>query len=149
MRRDWPRLDLPAVETRTSLDPNTLWSHPLGFLVQWQLGEITHGREIDDDGALVMFLLDHDGNRAEVACADDPGTGDRLVRQYGPRQLWDEVEQAAAFWKAEAHPSYDRFGLTAAPDHQTVWLDKPNGPHHWPLPLPRATRPRSGSPTAR
>lgn len=28
----------------------------------------------------------------------------------------------------------ERFGLTAAPERQWIWLDQPNGPHLWPLP---------------
>jgi methyltransferase of ATP-grasp peptide maturase system len=61
------------------------------------------------------------------------GRGPHEVRQGGPRQLWDVVEQAHEQWQSLGCPARDRFGLTVHPDHQELWLDDPNGTHHWPL----------------
>ncbi|MGW1375288.1 methyltransferase domain-containing protein [Streptomyces sp. NPDC002446] len=39
-------------------------------------------------------------------------TPDAMVYQSGPRRLWDEVEQALAWWSDHEKPGLDRFGLT-------------------------------------
>ncbi|MGQ0778685.1 MAG: hypothetical protein ACT4NY_30445 [Pseudonocardiales bacterium] len=102
-----------------------------GFIVQWQLVGVTHGRMTDDDGRPAVFLLAADGSRAEAVTTLTPRG--YLVRQYGPQRLWDRVEQAATFWNDEGRPSYERFGITATPHGQHVWYDHPEGPRRWPL----------------
>jgi hypothetical protein len=93
----WPVLELPVTQSCTTIDPLTLNTHGLfGFIVQWQLPGVTHGRMIDDDGQPAVFLLARDGSRAEVTTT--PTTGGYPVRQYGPQRLWDRVEHAATFW---------------------------------------------------
>ena len=47
-----------------------------------------------------------------------------LVRQLGPRRLWDEVEAAYDWWYDHGKPSLTRFGMTTAGTH-AVWLDDP------------------------
>ncbi len=127
----WPVLALPATESWTTIDPVTLNTHGLfGFIVQWQLPDVTHGR-MTDDGQPAVFLLARDGSRAEVATT--PTARGYLVRQYGPHRLWDRVEEAATFWNNEGRPSYERFGITATPQDQHVWYDQPDGPHRWSL----------------
>jgi hypothetical protein len=128
----WPVLELPVTQSCTTIDPLTLNTHGLfGFIVQWQLPGVTHGRMIDDDGQPAVFLLARDGSRAEVTTT--PTTGGYPVRQYGPQRLWDRVEHAATFWTSRTRPSYERFGLTATINDQYIWYDQPDGPHCWSL----------------
>lgn len=53
--------------------------------------------------------------------------GEHAVAQSGPRDLWDEVTAAHAWWRRQGEPGLDRFGLTvtAAGEHR-VWLDEPD-----------------------
>lgn len=51
---------------------------------------------------------------------------DGIVRQLGPRRLWDEVESAYAWWMDAGSPDLERFGVTVTKDRQTVWLDEPD-----------------------
>lgn len=134
---DWPRFVHTEQRSWTTVDPNLIITEGLfGFVLQWQLPDATHGHGADDDGQPIIFLLDRDGSRAEVATTRTPRG--YLVRQYGERRLWDEVEQAAEFWESEGRPSYERFGITATSDHQHVWYDNPHGPQ-WPLTPTRAS----------
>lgn len=49
--------------------------------------------------------------------------GDRhIVRQHGPRRLWDEVEAAALWWRARGEPPIEAWEWTITPDRQTVTL---------------------------
>jgi protein-L-isoaspartate O-methyltransferase len=52
--------------------------------------------------------------------------GKHAVSQSGPRNLWDEVTGAHAWWQRQGSPDLDRFGLTVtiAGEHQ-VWMDEP------------------------
>jgi hypothetical protein len=43
------------------------------------------------------------------------------------------VEQAHEEWRSLGRPARDRFGLTVRPDRQDLWLDDPDGAHHWSL----------------
>jgi hypothetical protein len=61
-----------------------------------------------------------------------------VVRQYGPRRLWDETETAYRWWHEVGEPliGSPRFGLTLTLTHtsQTLWLDTPATPvRHWEL----------------
>ena len=128
----WPVLELPATRSWTTIDPLAVNTHGLfGFILQWQLPEVTQGR-MTDDGQPAVFLLSRDGSRAEVATTAT--ARGYAVRQCGPQRLWDRVENAATFWNEQGRPSYERFGITATPQDQYVWYDQPTGPHRWPLP---------------
>jgi protein-L-isoaspartate O-methyltransferase len=48
------------------------------------------------------------------------------VRQHGPRQLWDEIEQAHAWWVKHSRPAYTRLGMTVTDTEQWAWLDHPD-----------------------
>jgi protein-L-isoaspartate(D-aspartate) O-methyltransferase len=39
--------------------------------------------------------------------------------------VWDEVVQAYAQWVSWGEPHWRRYGLTVAPDGQSIWLDTP------------------------
>ncbi len=66
-----------------------------------------------------------------------PENGRWPVTQRGPRRLWDTIETAVALWDHLHHPDISRFGISALDDitRQYVWLDDPNDPYSWPLPL--------------
>lgn len=49
-----------------------------------------------------------------------------VVRQLGPRRLWDEAEAAYDWWYAHDKPTLTRFGMTVTADTQSVWLDTPS-----------------------
>lgn len=129
-----PWIDDDPVRSVTTVDPTTLVTHGvLGFVAQWHLPDVTHGRTHDDGGGPVVFLLAPDGSRAEVSTT--PTADGYPVRQYGPRQLWDVVEQAARFWDDAGWPNYDQFGITATATSKYVWYEHPGSTHRWPLPF--------------
>ncbi|HET6211473.1 MAG TPA: hypothetical protein VFE14_01235, partial [Micromonosporaceae bacterium] len=57
--------------------------------------------------------------------------------QRGPQRLWDTIEHAARLWHTLGNPGRQRLGITALDDtsRQYVWLDDPNGPYSWTMPL--------------
>lgn len=117
--------------TRLTLRP---WEHG----VLWLLLHLTgprqigygHGQDPDTGGIGPMFLDGRDGSWCEVDTRAD-STGD--VWESGPRALWHALEQVHQFWTEAGQPGWERFGLTVTERQQTVWLDKPDGPHRWPL----------------
>jgi protein-L-isoaspartate(D-aspartate) O-methyltransferase len=64
-------------------------------------------------------------------------SGTWTVVQRGPSRLWDTVEHAVRLWDHLGQPGRERFGITALDrvDRQYVWLDDPDGPYSWPMPL--------------
>jgi protein-L-isoaspartate(D-aspartate) O-methyltransferase len=59
-----------------------------------------------------------------VTCSADQPTA--LVRERGPRDLWQEIQDAFFAWIQLGEPGRDRFGLTVGPDGQRLWLDSPD-----------------------
>jgi len=59
------------------------------------------------------------------------------VIQRGPFRIWDTIETAIALWDHLHHPDVSRLGVSALDDinRQYVWLDDPDGPYSWPMPL--------------
>ncbi|WP_433324702.1 methyltransferase domain-containing protein [Spirillospora sp. CA-294931] len=49
-----------------------------------------------------------------------------VVRQFGPRDLWDELEAVFFRWIRWGQPDRARFGITVSPEGQHVWLDDPD-----------------------
>lgn len=68
-------------------------------------------------------------------CHTSTADGTHSVRQGGPTRLWDQVESAYRQWCQIGRPTRERFGLTIDHGQHTIWLDDPDGPHQWPLPL--------------
>lgn len=133
----WSRFAHAEQRSWTSVDPNLIMREGLfGFVLQWLVPGTTRGLGTDQDGQPMVCLMDPGGSRAEVCTsATDRGF---LVRQYGERKLWHEVEEAAKFWNSEGRPGYERFGITATPEHQYVWYDDPGDPRRWPIGSPRS-----------
>jgi protein-L-isoaspartate(D-aspartate) O-methyltransferase len=67
-------------------------------------------------------MIAWDDNDARFAV----GLRQHRVRQHGSRRLWDEIEAAYRWWQAADRPPTERFGLTAGPDGQRIWLDSPS-----------------------
>ncbi len=55
-----------------------------------------------------------------------PGSAAYPVRQHGPRWLWEEIEQAHAWWIKHGRPTYTRLGVTVTNTQQWAWLDHPD-----------------------
>ncbi|MGW8528291.1 methyltransferase domain-containing protein [Nocardiopsis sp. NPDC055824] len=53
----------------------------------------------------------------------DGGAGE--VTEYGPRDLWSEMEAAYLAWVGLGEPELERFGLTVDAEGRQVWLDQP------------------------
>ena len=76
--------------------------------------------------ARVMMLRDHHPWR---------------VQQFGPRRLWDEVDDAYRWWEGKGRPAAERYGITVEPDGtHKIWLDDPASPQQWVLPSSSAPR---------
>ncbi|MEO3750347.1 methyltransferase domain-containing protein [Streptomyces sp. B6B3] len=97
------------------------------FVAGLCLRDAAHAVQQHDDGhTLWLYSLGDDSWTAAVHRAGTgPGT---VVRQAGPRRLWDELVAAYAWWTAHGEPTIDRFGLTVTPDGTTPWLDDPGRP---------------------
>jgi hypothetical protein len=66
-----------------------------------------------------------------------PQDGRWPVIQRGPCRIWDTIETAVALWDHLHQPDISRLGISALDDvtRQYVWLDDPDGPYSWPMPL--------------
>lgn len=119
----------------TTLDPRTPWeSLVVWFLARFDLGadiSLGYGRPDRDWRPTVTSVTVGDGSWAEVTLADDHGV--YQVIEGGSRRVWRIIEDAHTLWTTLGQPSWDRFGLTVAEDHQHVWLDTPAGDRTWPL----------------
>lgn len=130
-RHDWLNIDTSA--SVTEVDPAPLTQHSLfGFVTQWHLPEANRGLGLTSDGRPALHLSTPDGSHATIATVRGPAGFD--VTESGGRRLWREVEATHQFWTKAGRPSFERFGVTASPAEQYVWLDDPDGPHRWYLP---------------
>lgn len=114
----------------TSLDPRTLAWEPPGAALA--IGERVPGcqsRLIDhpDGGGATFYLFETRTRRGSWARTEfHPGRQRFAVTQYGERRLWDEVEDAYAWWAEAGRPGRERFGITVTAEEQWVWLDHPD-----------------------
>jgi len=115
----------------TCLDPRTLaWESPPG--ADLAIGELVPGCQFriadsaDHPGACTLYLFETRTTHGSWASAEfRPGRQRYAVSQYGPRRLWDEVEEAYSWWAGAGCPGRERFGITVTEDGQWVWLDHP------------------------
>lgn len=119
-------IDLDSADSTTSgFDPRTL-DEP-GFrvllgILEPSLSTPSRGWR---DGAATWWMHAEGGSWVEIV--------GNSVTQGGPRRLWPSVEQAATDWQRLGRPERGRYGLTATTTEQHMWLDNPDGEHHWPL----------------
>jgi protein-L-isoaspartate O-methyltransferase len=78
-----------------------------------------------DNGTFDLWLWDGISGAHAIYSPSKKGG---IVRQYGPRSLWDEASTAFLRWVSWGSPQQDRFGLTVTPEGQRVWLDSPTNP---------------------
>src|SRR5215470_17283819 len=131
--QSWPAVDRSQGKERaTTVDPAEL-DGGFRFLAQFRLPSGTRHTLTVDDGTPTATCLTHrDGAWCTIdRKADDSGR--YRVRYAGPRDLWTDVEHAHDQWRTMGAPAWHRFGLTATPTTQRVWLDSPDNPHTWNL----------------
>jgi len=127
-----------STERSTTAPPRPWESHR----VVWFLARFALPRHVG-----IGLRLDPDTLRPVAATLDSPdgswvsvdldgAGGIRRVVEAGPIRLWASVEDAHDRWVGFGEPDWPRFGVTAQPDRQWVWLDVPAGPNTWPLPPP-------------
>jgi methyltransferase of ATP-grasp peptide maturase system len=84
---------------------------------------------------IATCLVTPDGSWCEVD--RDPGPdGSYQLAFGGPQPLWDGVHTAWQQWTRHGRPAWSQFGLTATPEHHTIWLSDPVSGPSWSLPTP-------------
>lgn len=120
-----------GTRSETPLPADILQGTPFEFFAALMVGGTDWMEFIPNDGGPAQtWIAQADGS---WACHTTEHDGTHLVRQGGPAHLWTRIEEAKGLWDSLGSPSRNRFGLTATANEQTVWLDSPNGPHHWTL----------------
>lgn len=118
-----------ATETSTAVPPSEVAISPDGaFSVGLHLPDVQRSVAYDDEQTYEVLLY-HVPSESAVTVQVTPdatATAEYLVRQHGPRRLWDEAEAAHTWWTAYGRPARTRYGLTVTPDHQHIWLDQPS-----------------------
>ncbi|MGH3328236.1 MAG: methyltransferase domain-containing protein [Streptomycetales bacterium] len=129
---DWVHDGDDPAESLTRIDPRTIAYAPGGAsvaisaLVGGVQGRIYHDTD-GGSGEATFWVLDNSGHHGSWASVDyEPGKGEYLVHQIGPRRLWDEVSDAYFRWCSWGRPARERFGLTVNPSGQCTWLDHPD-----------------------
>ncbi|HET9257025.1 MAG TPA: hypothetical protein VFO16_17760, partial [Pseudonocardiaceae bacterium] len=100
-----------------------------------QLGYDTDSPQ-STDPARATRIIAHTATATATVCLQ-PENERWPVTQRGPSRIWDNIETAIELWDHLHHPDISRFGVSALDDinRQYVWLDDPNGPYSWPMPL--------------
>ena len=122
-----PRADRAgASERRTLVAPGVLydWRLPVGFLAQLHLPPTITLSRVGGCVGTRTRLTATDGSWCEVVDRPDRH-GEYQVVEAGPQSLWYAVEHAYRLYEGFDEPSWDRFGITATPERQHVWIDHP------------------------
>jgi protein-L-isoaspartate O-methyltransferase len=123
----------PDVVTTTTLSPAELRRMVLVFDGSFAIGlrvpKCRTWYETDKEHGYWHTIGFDDAESGSCAIVNaDPNEPDIVIKQWGPRQLWDEVELAYRWWVSKGRPSHDRFGISVGPTGQSVWLDEPSQP---------------------
>ena len=123
----------PDVITTTELSPaelrHTVLAFDGAFAIGLQVPECRTWYEIDEErGCWRALGFEDAGSGSRAIVTADPDEPDIVIKQWGPRLLWDEVELAYRWWVHEGRPTHDRFGLSLGPEGQSCWLDEPDQP---------------------
>ncbi|MGH3889060.1 MAG: methyltransferase domain-containing protein [Pseudonocardiaceae bacterium] len=129
------RPDLGTANDRTTtVDPDLLHQRhrPFAFFAQLHLSP---GTQLHAAAAGARTrLVAPDGSWCEITNRSDE-SGRHHVIEGGPQPLWQTIERAHLHYAALGHPGWDRFGITATPTEQHVWLDTPGNDPTWPIPM--------------
>ncbi|MGH3717970.1 MAG: methyltransferase domain-containing protein [Pseudonocardiaceae bacterium] len=113
-----------AVETSTDLKP---WLAVNEEHVRWAVGSRVsacrwwHTPPGQGRKRHVLWFSDPtSGSWATASYDRDPGP--YLVRQHGPRRLWNEIEAAYRWWRHHGEPGFDNWVFTVTPHRQTTEL---------------------------
>ncbi|ROT32391.1 ATP-grasp peptide maturase system methyltransferase [Micromonospora sp. HM5-17] len=108
--------------TRPTRHPSHVLHHPdAGLWLALRVTGVTWLGFTPDGGNEQMWLFASDGSWAAV----DDTAGQ--VEQYGPREVWDEIETVFDRWCDAGSPTRDRLGLTVTDTGaHRFWLDSPN-----------------------
>ncbi|MDX3225601.1 methyltransferase domain-containing protein [Streptomyces sp. ME19-01-6] len=109
-------------DSRTNLDLSSLDDN---FHARFALGLRLPGVHADREGDAWWFAT-----ADSWAYVRDGG-----VQQWGPRDLFAEVEGAHQWWRAAGEPELYEFGLTVTSDRQVVWHADPERGRRWELPV--------------
>jgi protein-L-isoaspartate(D-aspartate) O-methyltransferase len=108
--------------TRPTRHPSVVLHHAdAGLWLALLVRDVTWLGFTPTGGTEQMWLFASDGSWAAV---DDTA---QQVEQYGPRDLWDEIETVYDRWRDAGAPSRDRLGLTVTDTGaHRFWLDSPD-----------------------
>jgi hypothetical protein len=88
------------------------------FSVASRLPDVEHSVALADDHTEGVrhfeTLLWHNESGSWASHQVTPDTVESGVRQWGPRRLWDEAEDAYAWWDTHGRPGFRDFGVTVA-----------------------------------
>ncbi len=123
----------PAVVTTTTLRPAELRHTALVFDGSFAIGlrvpKCRTWYETDKEHGYWYTIGFDDAESGSCAIVNaHPNEPDIVIKQWGPRRLWDEVERAYQWWVGSGRPTHHRFGITVDPTGQSVWLDEPSRP---------------------
>ncbi len=134
--RSYPTDPNTATERISTLSPNLVHRrrHPFSFYAQLHLPSNTQLQPAAS-GDLTR-LVAPDGSWCEISQQPDE-SGHHHLTEGGPQRLWNIIEQAHEHYTALGQPQWERFGITASPTEQHVWLDDPENDPTWPIPITR------------
>lgn len=131
-----------AHEGTTTIDPRCIHdaTGDLVLFCQFHLPGLRKGYNAnsnDLDRSSATRLIVHTADAMADVSFTRGDDGRWPVVQRGPHRIWDTIESALELWDYLREPDISRFGVSALDDvnRQYVWLDDPEGPYSWPMPL--------------
>ncbi|GAA3764766.1 methyltransferase domain-containing protein [Salinactinospora qingdaonensis] len=115
-----------AREPQARIDPRRITRAGVGLRVA--LAGLIPGVAVsglDRPDGVHQVMVRHVASGSDAVCRKPPDLLPQ-VKQYGPRDLWDELEAAYLTWVGWGEPDWDRFGVTVDAEGQHLWLDKPD-----------------------
>ncbi|SDJ35736.1 methyltransferase domain-containing protein [Nonomuraea jiangxiensis] len=121
-----PEPDVEPVRASTRVDPRTIAEAPPGAALAIAALTGLHVSTAQDDDLVRVWVLNPDRGDERAMTVWDPDLDQWPVFQIGDRPVWDEVTDAYFRWVSWGEPGRDRYGITVAPDGQSIWLDRPD-----------------------
>jgi protein-L-isoaspartate O-methyltransferase len=115
--------DVPEV-SETGLHASEVCHDDAAFVIGLRLPhcQFEYVPPTSDDGSWWVWFLDRE-SRSWARFDYQPGADSYLVRQFGPRRLWDELADVYQWWERAGRPRADQWRFTITPDGQRVDLD--------------------------